>query len=63
MVVGTACRAINEEGIVGAPNPRIVDMAPIGSAHGRTATFPIGLVADGKVLASVQGPLRLDALS
>ena len=43
----------------------IVDMAPIGSAHGGTVVGLTELVAravaDGKVLASVQGPLRLDA--
>ncbi len=42
----------------------IVDMAPIGSAHGGTTTFLTSLVArlvaDGEVLASVQNPLRLD---
>ena len=42
----------------------IVDMAPIGSAHGGTTTCLTSLiaraVADGHVLASVQGPLRLD---
>ena len=42
----------------------IVDMAPIGSAHGGTTTFLTSLVAravvDGNVLASLQGPLRLD---
>ena len=42
----------------------IVDMAPIGSAHGGTVVGLTELVAravaDGKVLASVQGPLRLD---
>ena len=39
-------------------------MAPIGSAHGGTVVGLTELVAravaDGKVLASVQGPLRLD---
>ncbi len=42
----------------------IVDMAPIGSAHGGTVValteLVARLVADGKVLVSVQGPLRLD---
>lgn len=42
----------------------IVDMAPIGSAHGGTVVALTELVAravaDGKVLVSVQGPLRLD---
>ena len=42
----------------------IVDMTPIGSAHGGTTTFLTSLVAhlvaDGEVLASVQGPVRLD---
>ena len=42
----------------------IVDMAPIGSAHGGTVVslteLVARLVADGKVLVSVQGSLRLD---
>ena len=42
----------------------IVDMAPIGSAHGGTLVGLTELVAravaDGKVLVSVQGPLHLD---
>jgi Uma2 family endonuclease len=42
----------------------VVDMAPIGSAHGGTVVGLTELVAravaDGEVLASVQGPLRLD---
>jgi Uma2 family endonuclease len=42
----------------------IVDMAPIGSAHGGTVVGLTELVAravaDGEVLVSVQGPLRLD---
>ena len=43
----------------------IVEMAPIGSAHGGTTNRLTRLVAqavaDGRVLVSVQGPLRLDA--
>ena len=42
----------------------IIDMAPIGSAHGGTVVglneLVARMVADGIVLASVQGPLRLD---
>ena len=42
----------------------IVDMAPIGSAHGGTVVglneLVARIVADGIALASVQGPLRLD---
>jgi Uma2 family endonuclease len=42
----------------------IVEMAPIGSAHGGTTTHLSTLVArtvaDGMVQVSVQGPLRLD---
>jgi Uma2 family endonuclease len=42
----------------------IVDMAPIGSAHGGTVVGFTELVAravaEGHVLVSVQGPLRLD---
>ena len=42
----------------------IVEMAPIGSAHSGTTNRLTKLVAqavaDGRVLASVQGPLRLD---
>lgn len=42
----------------------IIDMAPIGSEHAGTTTHLTSLVAravaDGKVLVSVQGPLRLD---
>ena len=45
----------------------IVEMAPIGSAHGGTtthlATLVARAVADGVVQASVQGPLRLDAFN
>jgi Uma2 family endonuclease len=43
----------------------IVDMAPIGSVHGGTVVGLTELVAravaEGRVLVSVQGPLRLDA--
>jgi hypothetical protein len=43
----------------------IVEMAPIGSAHGGTTNRLTRLVAqagaDGRVLVSVQNPLRLDA--
>src|SRR4051812_2980708 len=43
----------------------IVEMAPIGSAHGGTTNRLTKLVAqavaDGRVLVSVQNPLRLDA--
>lgn len=43
----------------------IIDMVPIGSAHGgktiRLTWLFARAVADGLVLASVQGPLRLDA--
>ena len=42
----------------------IIDMAPISSAHGGTVValteLVARLVADGKVLVSMQGPLRLD---
>ena len=42
----------------------VVDMAPIGSAHGgkvnRLTSLVGRLAADGMVVASVQGPLRLD---
>lgn len=42
----------------------IVEMAPIGSAHSGTTnrlTSLVGrLAADGRVVASIQGPLRLD---
>lgn len=42
----------------------IVEMAPIGSAHGgmtnRMTRLVAQAVADGRVLASVQSPLRLD---
>jgi Uma2 family endonuclease len=42
----------------------VVDMAPIGSAHGgrvnRFNRLVARVVADGRVLASVQSPLRLD---
>ena len=42
----------------------IVEMAPIGSAHSGTTNRLTGLVgrlaADGRVVASVQSPLRLD---
>ncbi len=42
----------------------IVDMAPIGSEHGgktnRLTSLVARLVADGRVIASVQNPLRLD---
>jgi len=42
----------------------IIEMAPIGSAHGGTVVglteLVARVVADGEVLASVQGPLRLD---
>jgi hypothetical protein len=45
----------------------IVEMAPIGSAHGgvtnRLTRLVARVVADGRVLASVQGPLRLDAFN
>ena len=45
----------------------IVEMAPIGSAHGGTtthlATLVARAVADGVVQASVQGPLRLDVFN
>jgi len=43
----------------------IIDMAPIGSAHAgktnRLTRFVARAVADGNVLVSVQGPLRLDS--
>jgi Uma2 family endonuclease len=59
-----------EAGIL-APNDRvelidgeIVEMAPIGAAHGgmtnRLTRLVAQAVADGRVLASIQGPLHLD---
>jgi Uma2 family endonuclease len=45
----------------------IIETAPIGSAHGgmtnRLTRLVAQAVADGRVLVSVQGPLRLDAHS
>ena len=42
----------------------IIEMAPIGAPHGgkvdRLNSLVAGLVADGRVIARVQGPLRLD---
>ena len=42
----------------------IIEMAPIGSAHGgkvnRLTSLVARLAADGRVIASVQSPLRLD---
>ena len=45
----------------------IVQMAPIGSAHGgkvnRLTNLVARVVADGEVIASIQDPLRLDSFN